>query len=246
VEDLLAKAFPDIYKDPAKMSEVMDILTKDNILGGYDTFLKLAAKAAADEDVTEAGKFMQLAEDIAAKHDVNAFDRDVRAASNNPDMVANTRRWIDHVSPELDKLYNEMKGVDPDMPREGRGRYINARINLLSEERAAAWKAAMQDSDKPMPEASASSYRNPNAKADSYDRHAHFTGDYSTDAKAILANVIGPRWNEVTKVRMFNDLIAKGLAFTKDPGEGYLYSPVKMPKTDSAGVTHMTETPLWL
>ena len=92
VEDLLAKAFPDIYKDPAKMSEVMDILNKDNILGGYDTFLKLAAKAAADGDVTEAGKFMQLAEDIAAKHDVNAFDRDVRAASNNPEMVANIKR----------------------------------------------------------------------------------------------------------------------------------------------------------
>ncbi len=246
VDDLLSKVFPDSYKNSAKMAQTIDILNKDNILGGYDTFLDLAAKAYEEGKDDEASKFMSLADAVREKHDLVQYDQDIREASDNAEITGNVQRWKEHVSPELDKLYNEMKGVDPLTERSGRGRYLDARINLLSEDKAALWTEAMADGDKPMPEPSASGYRNPNAKADRYDKHASFTGDYSDDAKAVLANVIGPRWNEVTKLRMYNDLIDKGVAFKENPGEGYAYMPVKMPKTDKAGATHMADVPLFV
>jgi GGDEF domain-containing protein len=245
VDDLLSKAFPDSYKNPGKMSDTIDILNKDNILGGYDTFLKRASEAYESGDLDEASKFMALADAVREKHDLVQYDQDIREASDNPEIISNIQNWKKHVSPELDRLYNEMKGVDPLTERSGRGRYLDARINLLTEDRASQWMESMADGDKPMPEPSSSSYRNPNTKADRYDKHASFTGNYSDDARAVLANVIGPRWNEVTKLRLYNDLLDKGVAFT-EPTEGYSYMPVKMPKTNTEGITHMADQPLWV
>ena len=251
VDDLLSKVFPDSYRDSEAMGRTIDVLNKDNILGGYDEFIRRRDDAAKRGEAREAKRWQKAADAVANKHDIAAYERQVRAAMVDPVISDHIKNWKQHVVPALDQLYNEVKRVDPATQRESRGRYLDARINLLPEDTAKQWIEAMGDESKPMPEPSASGYRNPNVKHDRYDRAAKFTGEYSTDARAVLANVLGPRWNEVTKIRFFDDLVNKGLAVEVAPGkaspmEGYKVMPVKMPETNAEGATRQVERQMFV
>ena len=250
VDDLLSKVFPHDYHNPAEMSRFIDLLNKDNIIDGWYAFVDRAKQAIADGDIDAAQKWMEKADKVEDNYDIADLDRQVRVGMFDPKMADALNRWKDHVVPLLNRLYNEVKRVDPNTPRESRGRYTEARINLLTKQKADVWNAVMSDQDKPMPEGSSSSYRNPNTKHDSYDTTASFTGDYSTDARAVLANVLGPRWNETTKIRFYDDLVDKGVAIEAKPGEetpeGYKRLPVKMPHTSKEGHTSQKETTLFV
>ena len=250
VNDMISRVFPDEYKNPDVGSKTMDILVKDNILGGYDSFVQRYAEALQAGDDVAAKKWQKAIKDIQDIHNLGAMDRDVQAAQKNEKISGNINRWKQHVVPALDKLYNEQKNVDPNTEREGRGRYFDSRINLLTKDKAQAWQTAMTDGDTAMPEPSASSYRNPNVKRDPNDMMAYFTGDYSTDTKAILSSVFGNRWNEVTKIRFYNEMMDKGMATEAEQGqeapEGQKRLPIRMPETNSNGKTQMVEKSLFV
>lgn len=240
-DDLLAKVFPDQYRDPEAMAKTIDVLNKDNILGGYDQLLNRAEVAHDKGDVKEAEGWERAAQAVADKHDLNAYDRQVQAALADPTLSANIDRWKQHVNPELDQLYNEVKRVDPNTEREGRGRHTDARINLLAGEDAKNWQEAIADPDKPMPEPRIANYRNPDVKRDRFDRAAKFTGDYDTDARTVLASVLGPRWNEATKLRLYDAVTKSGKAVEVEPGQAgpaeidgkpTVRMPIKVPQTD--------------
>jgi len=260
IDDMLAKVFPDQYKNPEAMTSTMDVLNKDNILGGYDAFIERAAQAQQAGNGSAAAHWRQMANDIAQSHDLTQLAADVQAARANPEISANITRWNAVVNPELDQLYNEMKGMDPDTIREGRGRVFGARVNLLPKFNEAQWIEALGDEGKPLPSPSSSNYRNPNAKKDKFDRRAKFTGQYSDNPAAVLANVLSHRWNEVTKIRFINDLVDNGAVSWEKPADGTLHGqeakplPVKLPETktimtdgvavDSA--TKQVERTLWV
>jgi hypothetical protein len=250
VDDLLSRVFPEDYKKPQVMANFIDLLNKDNILGGLDSFLLRASEARVEGDTATAEKWDTLAEAVKQAHDISAYDTEVRKAMRNDKFMQTVQRWQDNVSPKLDQLYNEMKQVDPFTQRDSRGRYLDSRINLLTEEKATRWAEAMLDPDKPTPEPSASSYRNPNVKRDPYDVMATFTGKYSTDAKAVLSAVVGHRWNEVTKIRFYNDLVDNGIGIVPEaneaPPEGYTRMAFRMPHTANTGRTNIIEQPLFV
>jgi hypothetical protein len=264
VRDMLAKVFPTAYKDPEAMAKTIDIINKDNILGGYDAFVKrakeLQAKAKQKDlfgkNDSEASLLAdaQAAQDsanaIAGKHDLAALDKEVKGAST--EIKQNIARWKQHVNPELDKLYNEMKRVDPGTERDSRGRNFDARINLLHKGEEGLWVEKLDNSEiVPGTPGRANVHTNPNVKRDRFDRAAKFTGDYSTDPHEILSNVLGPRWNEVTKLRFYQSLIDKGAAKLIDAGgirpETIQGKPAKwitvdMPSTDpKTGKTTMSK-----
>lgn len=270
VNDLLAKTFPDQYHDPEAMSKTMAVIVKDNILQGRKDFLERALVAAqkaqpgvikthadmasraqqlyqearaGNADAVQWRKTMASAHNIAAEHDLNQYHQDVQAGVADPVIKANIERWKQHVQPFLDQLYNEIKAVDPQIPREGRGFYTKARVNLMQLEG--------DESPEVTNKSPGGSTRNPNVKRDRFDRMARFTGNYSTDAEAILSNVLGPRWNEVTKLRVYNAMLHKGVAVMPESGrplpkmiDGQKAIPqgVKIPQTDpQTGLTHMVE-----
>lgn len=254
VRDILAKVFPDEYANPETMALTIDVINKDNILGGYDEFLRLAREASAAQDTDMAQRWQNLADAIGDKQDIARLEADVEGARQNPQIVANIERWKQVVNSELDRMYNEMKRVDPDTERESRGRVFGARVNLLPESRAAEMKG-FADLSQPMPQGVSSSYRNPNVKKDKFMRLARFTGQYSTDAEAVLTNVIGPRLNEVTKLRFYDALTDSGATVELDYGEappdkiqGHKAArlPIKVPQTGEGGVTRMVEKVLYV
>jgi hypothetical protein len=250
VDDFLSKVFPEDYKKPEKMAPFIDILNKDNILGGYDSFLKNASEARIDGDDALARKWDRLAYAVKKAHNLPAYEAEVKKSMGNKKFMETVARWQTHVVPKLDQMYNEMKQVDAYTQRESRGRFLDSRINLLSEDHAERWTQALGDADKPIPEASASSYRNPNVKRDPTDLMAHFTSKYSTDARAVLSNVVSHRWQEVTKLRFYNDLVDNGVAIKAKSGEeapeGYSRMPFKIPKTNANGVTSSEEQALFV
>lgn len=254
VDDYLAKVFPDQYRDPEAMAKTVDIINKDNILGGYYEFLDRAEQARDASDDAAADKWQERAENVGDIHDIDSLHAEVEAAKNDPVVSANIARWKEHVNPALDELYNKMKGVDPNTAREGRGAVFGARINLLTEAKA----EEMRDfgvPDKPMPSPATANYRNPNVRRDQFDRAAKFTGKYSTDPQAVLANVLGPRLNETTKLDFYNAIIDKGIGQVVGRGENppaeingqkAVRLPVKMPETDAQGHTSIVEKNLYV
>lgn len=54
VRDLLSRVFPDQYTDTAAMSKTVDIINKDNILDGYDTFMRRGMDAQIKAATAEA------------------------------------------------------------------------------------------------------------------------------------------------------------------------------------------------
>lgn len=277
VDDLLSKAFPTEYHNPEAMAKTMDVLNKDNILGGYDTFIKkgetalkgieeqqkviekskaellphseegAAIRAKAFSKISELTKEADAAEKsaraIAKAHDLAKYDADVQDALKDTAISANVERWKSKVNPELNRLYNELRRVDPETERDGRGLHTGARINLLPDNEAQRWKEFVGDKEgKPMPESSGGSYRNPNVKYDPTMQAASFTGKYSNDAKLILSRVVGPRWNEVTKLRLYDALTKAGAAKEIGPnekppetigGEQAVQLPTKLPRPNA-------------
>ncbi len=278
VKKLLTKVFPDSYRDPKAMARTIDILNKDNVLAGWDAFRKRtiealeAARKEADpakkaELLKEADAWDNDAHAIAREHNVDAYKTEIgdliaKAYGGDPnaiDVIGNIQRWKQHVNPFLDQLYNEAKRVDKWTPREDRGMFFGARINLTTKERAAELSDILGNRGyqlKPLPGPSiGSNYRNPNVKHDRFMRQAKFTGDYSTDAELALFNVLGPRWNEVTKIRMFEGLKKSGVAVETDPGmsgpgkiqgEDVTRLAVKLPMTGTDGRTRQVERALWV
>lgn len=260
VDDLLAKVFPDQYKDPKAMQKTMEILNKDNILGGYDSFIQKSVDAQNAGHDSAAAHWRKMAKDVADAHDLAGYEQDVRAAQADPAVADNIKRWNAEVNPTLDKLYNEMKGMDADTPREGRGKIFGARVNLLPKAEEGRWIDALNDEEKPIPSPSSSNYRNPNVKRDKFDRRAKFTGEYSDNPAAVLANVLAHRWNEVTKIRFLNDLVRSGAGSWEKPDSGLIHGeeakslPVKMPETKTEMVdgipvdsaTRQVERTIWV
>lgn len=259
VDDMLAKVFPDEYKDPEAMSKTIDVINKDNVLGGYDDAKEELAGLRQQVDAGEGGETAKAALEqqeqkvkaIEDSHDLTAYDKDVQAAKSDPVISGNIDRWEKAVVPQMNELYNELKGVDPELPQDSRGRHFDARINLLTKQTAAEM-ADWSNPDKPMPQTSvtsSSSYRNPNVKYDKFVRQAKLTGDYSTDAELSLLNSFGPRWNEATKLRLYNAIADKGVGKVAGPGEatpeGFSRLAVKMPET-SDGRTQMVEKNLFV
>ncbi|MDR3570054.1 MAG: hypothetical protein P4L43_18680 [Syntrophobacteraceae bacterium] len=196
---------------------------------------------APDRNISSLETAMEEARNKTPKsHDLEQYERDIQAAKKDPVISANIERWKKYVNPYLDQLYNEMKGLDPAAEQEGRGKYFGARINLTTLDRAAELSKSLGDPTKPMPEpAIGSSYRNPNVKRDPFDRAAKFTGQYSTDARLALLNAVGGRWNEVTKLRLYNGLVQSGAALpfgSERPetiqGQKATELRVKVPHTD--------------
>ena len=252
VDDLLAQVFPSTYRDPEAMSRTIDILNKDNILSGYEDFLVKANEFAAKGDIEAAQKWRDAAKAIAEKHDIPSYDKEVKASMKDPEISGNISRWRSSVNPVLDQFFNEIKGVDPNMEREGRGKYYDARINLFTKASEEQWAKFHSDDAAPMPEAGASSYRNPNAKHDPFDRAAKFTGDYSTNARTILSGVLNHRYNEVTKLRFYKDLVKSGSAvISNKPVEEIKGQPakrlaIKIPNTDETGRTNQVERSMYV
>ena len=97
--------------------------------------------------------------------------------------------------------------------------------------------------------AKSASYRNPNVKPDKYARTAKGTGEYSTDAYQVLTAALGPRYNEATKLRLYNGLVDKGVAQWGEPGgipptvngQRLARMPVKVPVDGK-----QTERTLWV
>ena len=56
IEDLLAKVFPTSYKSKEAMEKTMDIIVKDNILGGYETAVDELGKIKEELDNAKADK----------------------------------------------------------------------------------------------------------------------------------------------------------------------------------------------
>lgn len=261
--DLLAKVFPDDYKDPVKMAPYIDIINKNNIVGGYDQLVKMREDLSdrmellkgkkesieslnhrldgiTEEDrkdpvidkefkdikakikwlksstsVSSARELQALDDRIAnvhEAHDIDAMDKELKAAMKDEKHLAVGRLWKQHVVPEMDRLYNEMARRDPDEPQPTRGRYeeLGQRINLLPMERAEEISNYI-DANKTMPDfTAASSYRNPDVKGDPFARQAKLTGDYSTDAGLVLSNAFAQRMQEVTKLRLYDALKRNG------------------------------------
>jgi hypothetical protein len=262
IDDLLARVAPDTYRDEKALHPLIDTLNKNDVLGGYDTFLKSSAQAtakatklAADmkaarkqlKDLNtsppagvsprDVGKLKQqairdfkkarsertdalreatanskAAANVTAKHDLSQYDADVQKAMADPKLRKQLENWKKEVQPELDRLFNEYRRVPANTPRQGRGRYMDTRINLLTADKAAEMAKLLKDPTSTFPAPGGSSYRNPDIKFDPTQLAAKFTGDYSTDPRLVLANVLGRRWQEVTKQRYTDSLTRSGVA----------------------------------
>lgn len=258
VRHLLSRVFPDEYKNPELMRKTGDILTKDNILGVYDQAkarFEATRNAQAPTDVAEHNATGKAMKAIEAAHDLAAYDKDVQAARADPKISANIDRWKQWVNPEMDRMYNEIKGYDPWTIQESRGRHFEARINLLPKDQGAQI-GAFTDTTKSMPEMPTSNYRNPNVKRDPFMRQAKGTGQYETDPGLILTNSIARRWNEITKIRLYEAVQKTGNGFITEPGERppmteidgepLARMAVKMPETTEKGLTRSVEKSLWI
>jgi hypothetical protein len=264
VEELLGQVFGET-KDIEKMRPTMDILVKDDIVGGYEDIVKQVNNLEAEKAQAQAeGRPIKAIEnrietlskrgrDIEEAHPIEQYKQEIENAS--PEIQGNIERWKRHVVPEMDSLYNELKNVDPATEREGRGWKFGARLNLLSkteEEKMASYG----DLDKPMPSTSVSNYRNPNVKRDKFMQKASFLGDYSTDPVAILTNSLASRYNEFTKIRFYKALEDKGIgkivaageeAPTMIGGKEVARLPIKFPETDpKTGITRVVEQSLYV
>lgn len=255
INDLLSKVFPENYKDTASMAKTMRVMVLDNILGGYDELKARGAQAAQGGDKSGVTRFGKLVSNVERQHDLPAYETEVRAAQADPQVSAAIGRWKETVNPVMDQLYNEMKGMDPDTVRDGRGRIFGARVNLLAKSHEPDWLKATTKDDAPLPAhpaPSLSSYRNPNVRQDRFDRMAKLTGaEYSDDPVAVLAAALFPRWNEVTKRRLYNGLVEKGWASWEKPEGGTIHNqevrgaPVDIPETKD-GETRIQRHTLWL
>jgi hypothetical protein len=216
----------------------MDIIVKDNILGGYDEInsniesktkeldaLKEKMASGAGDKSTKS-EITALEQDleglqIASKaitdaHDIEKYAEDVEAAKGT-DIENDINRWKEIVNPQMDDLYMKANNSDTAPPTE-RGRVFGARINLLSKQDA---KKFIYESgkDDPIQSVIGAEYRNPDIRKDAINKKAAFNSDYSTDVEAILKNSFASRYREGTKLDFYKSLIKRGEAVLVDVGE---------------------------
>lgn len=222
VKDLLSQVFPDTYTSPERMAETIRTINLDNMLDGYYQYRQRSQNAltaantasfnqrAGDPNlnagIAEAAKWQAKAEAINSAHPIVDIIDELHAAQNNPEIMANIERWRTIVNPKMEALYKEVKGLAEDEDLPSRGHFFDARINLLPDFKEEAMKA-YADLGKTQPQASYSNYKEPFGSKDQYDRAASFTGNYSTDANAVLTNVLGPRLTMATRLNFYQSLI---------------------------------------
>ena len=237
-----AKAVGEI--DAGKMEQKAATAVDAEMAGKYQAQADAIRKAAD----TKADDWSDKAHALAREHDIDAYDAQVKAERDNPTVISdNIARWKQFWSGDgqlMERLFNEMKRVDPETQREGRGRYFDARINLTSEARAREIAEYLGDEGKPAPEPVQTGYLNPNVPKDKFDRMATGTGQYSTDARLNLLNSLVGRWNKVTELRFYDALAQSGAGVLLKQGESapdqiqgqsVASFPVKMPYTEITG-----------
>ncbi len=239
--NLMAKILPDRFKDKDFSGKVQDLLNKNDILGGYDQRIEQAKEARAAGDDAGADKLQRMADDIAKAHDLTALDAEVKGGLDNPEIKAAFQKWKEVYGAESEAYYKRLKAIDPDADLEARGRYMGTRVNLkpISEDMAAGEVGAAG--------ARSGNLRNPAVKRDKFDRMAKLTGKYDTDMEAVLANALGQRMNETTKLGAYEALQKAGLGSLRDPTEKGPkdFLPIQNADVPGEGGTRQKKT-LWV
>jgi hypothetical protein len=248
VRNLESKVFGNDYGNSDLMNKYADILNKNNILGQYDTDLRIATelraeavKAEKDGDRKLASQFRKKAstyydhaQEIAKKQNLEAMDKDLQDALKDKTILQYGKNWNESVVTEMNRFYNEIKGVDPGQERESRARYpeLGERMNLMPKFLEDRFKN-IEDPGAPLPEGSISNYRNPNVRADKFMRKAILTGDYSTDMHSILLNSFTGRLRETSKLRLYKAIVNGGLGVLHagEAPKGWVPMPIKLPQT---------------
>jgi hypothetical protein len=245
----LGDKLSEALRDADKMSRTMDIIVKDNILGGYDEIvrnineistilhdLKKTYEAGEGDKTTKseiraAEQNLKTLEEarylITKNHDLDQYGKDVEAARGT-DIEDDINRWKEIVNPIMDQLYIKANNA-PTAPPTQRGRVFGARVNLLAKESESRFKSDdYEKEDGMMPSVIGAEYRNPDLKQDMLARRAIFSSQYSTDPYAILMNSFGRRYMEGTKLDFYKKLVSEGHAILANPSE-------EPPKSDLFG-----------
>ena len=215
-----------------KTRQVMDIINKDNILGGADIIKEEITSATAElDDLRKAyeegtaergaksrikeleGKIADQTEALAAiekVHDLEKYGKEVEAAKGTF-IEENIQRWKDIVQPAMDELYKKVNNTDT-VPETERGRVFGSRVNLLAKHEAMKYMEFEGEPDGPVQPMMGVNYRNPDIKRDMLAKKAAFNSEYSNDVEAILKNSFGQRMNEASKMDFYNDMLEKGIA----------------------------------
>lgn len=212
-------------------SKTMDILVKDNILGGLDEInskideLSTIAKDLENEYASgkdnsvkkqidsiknDINDLVKSRDEILKSHDVKKYESDVNAVKGT-EIEQNINRWKEFVNPVMDELYM-MANNAPTAPPTNRGRVFGARINLLDKNYESMFKGNWEDENGEPPTTIVAEYVNPNVKKDMLANAATFTGDYSTDVRSILTNSLAKRYSEGTKLKLYKKLLDTGNA----------------------------------
>jgi hypothetical protein len=240
VDKFLSQIFPNSYQKEGEMSKTMDILAKDDILGGYDA-TKNELNKVNDELITlmddydagtaprgAAGRIKELQEKaddlrdsrdaIAEAHDIAKYRKDVEG-SKGTEIEENIKRWKEIIEPQQDELHSKW-GDDKTIPLENAGSVYGARINLLSKDQELKLNDFHEDSEKEgkLPSMQVVNYRNPDVKQLKIDKSQQYNSEFSTDAFNVLKNTFAPRINDAAKIDLYNALIEKGAAVVKSPG----------------------------
>jgi hypothetical protein len=213
--NLMSQIMPERYKDSDFTGKVMDLLNKNDILGGYDQRRTMAADERAKGNDEAADRLDKQADDILGAHDIEAMDKEVKAGIADPEIKKAFENWRDIYGKQSEDYYKKLKALDPDqdLDLDSRGRYLGTRVNLkaITEEKPAG--------ETPIPAGGSGNLRNPSVKRDQFDRMAKLTGTYDTDMQAVLENALGRRMNETTKLDAYDALQKAGLAKLRDPGD---------------------------
>lgn len=270
VKSMIANALPSKYKNADLVNKYKNLLNKDNILDGYDEFLRRAKQFELAGNKKEAIKWFTAAKKITEKHNLQEYDATIKNALQDPEIVKDMLAIKNEVNRIMDSLYAEYKGMPAETNFDDRGKYFGVRTNLVTKETAERWTQQEATDDTASNQdlgMSSSNYRNPNVKYDPFAMAAKFTGDYSTDMEASLTSVLMRRYNEITKMRIYNQLVKDGVGVIKSPRDNapttlnfkdsdgvsvtlkadeITRHPIKVPETDKFGTTTMHERVLYI
>jgi hypothetical protein len=195
---------------------------------------------SAKAKVTNLAYFIKSIEDV---HNIDAYERELEALKGT-ETEGYIKKFGEVVNPVMDEYFAKLKN-DPDVEPIGRGKVFGVRINLLGKDQASKMEDYL-DPDKKNPVAFVTNYRNPDVKYDKLGKRATFTAQYSDDLDLILANSFSRRFQEGSKLDLYNDLIDKGAAVMTDSpsdvsevgGKESAGLEIKFPVTDpETGVT---------
>ena len=256
------------------VKKTIDVIVKDNILGGHDMFSqRLAekqnrldelnqqidagtAERGAKSEVKSLTKYIEDLKyaigEIEKQHDIAQYEKDVLAAKGTK-IEEDIKRWKDIVNPKMDELYKKANNTDK-IPETERGRHFGARINLLSKAEEGMYLQGEKEDGAPKPVLGVN-YRNPDIKQDVLAQKAFFNKQYSTDAEAILKNAFGRRLYEGSKLDLYKSLIKNGYAIIPEKAEDVstiggkraVRMPVEMPEVnEETGYVRMVEKNMYV